>query len=551
MNLSISGAKKYIVNHKKIFAGVIVGVGIIGYVGFSFANKSKNTMQNVRRIQVTRGSMKVTVTGTGTVQPTIERNIGPDASGTVKKVYVKNGDKVKAGQVLIELDQDSVKTDLDQARLDLQKAEINLDDYSDELTADSIRAPFSGRIINLQNKKGDNVTQNSVIATLQDDSQLIFNMPVDSSTAKKTKLYQKVEVFLPDQGNTVEGKVISKNTQSVAGYNGQTRNYLKVAVPASGNLSTDTKAFGSLTINGKKVDALSVATMEWINKTEIKATLSGKITGLNMQEGQVVKKGQLLCSLSSESNAIQKKTGQLSYDQAKLKVAELEDKMNDLILRAPIDGIVSGMNFIIGDEVSGSNIESSSTSTAASKSLGKVISLGQMEVSFPVDEVDIAKVKIGQEASVTVDSLPDKVFKGKVMEIAEEGEVTNNVSSFDVTIALENGAGFLKSGMTANVTIEVAKKDNALLVPIEAIQERNGKKFVIVPAGGDNQQGRKMQPIEVGLTNDTYAEITKGLKEGDAVLMSVQSDSSSNNQPPMMGGPGMGGNRRSSSKNLH
>lgn len=383
------------------------------------------------------------------------------------------------------------------------------------------------------------------MATIQDDSQLIFNMPVDSNTAAKAKINQKVQVFLPDQGLTVSGKVLSKNKQLVSGYNGQGRAYLKVAVPTTGNLSSGTKAFGTITIGGKSVNALSVAELEWINETQIKATLSGKITSLYLQEGQVIKKGQKIAGLSSVSNSNQLKSQQLSYDQSLLTVKDLQKQMADLTVKAPYDGVISGMDINVGDEVgkNNSNSNSSSSTSSSEKTLGNIFSTDQMQVSFPVDEVDIEKVKVGQKADVAVDALPNEKYTGTVTEIAEEGTVTNNVASFNVTIVLDNKKGELKSGMTGNITIVSAKKKNVLLIPIEALQERGNSKFVFISSGDSSTQGRQRQPIKVGLTNDTYAEVTEGLKEGQKLIIPEQETSTNNRQGGMMGGPMMGGDR--------
>lgn len=217
------------------------------------------------------------------------------------------------------------------------------------------------------------------------------------------------------------------------------------------------------------------------------------------------------------------------------------------------------MDLSVGDEVLTSKSSQSQTSTNNSSSsdvdLGKVINSKQMIIPFPVDEVDIAKVKIGQQAEVTVDALEDKVFQGKVTEIAEEGVVTNNVSSFEVTIQLDNPENILKSGMTSNVTISVAKQANALLIPIEAVQEMGKRKFVLIPSSGASEQnsaGSKQdsaasqqrgnrQPVTVGLTNESFAEITAGLQEGDKVLLPGLQTNANNARGMIL--PGMGGGR--------
>ncbi len=551
-------------NSKKAVVISVLVLLIAIYGGYKFTQKDDPSAgQSTAEAVATKGSIEVTVTGTGTILPVASEEIGKNVSGTVNKIHVKNGDKVKKGDLLMEVTNDTLKLQLANARLDLEKAAIDRSDSADQLAYDTITAPFSGRIVSLDIKKGEDVSKNAVLATLQDDSQLIFDMPVDSLTAQKVTVNQKVEVFRPDQGDTVDGRVLAKNGQAVAGYNGENRVYLKVAVAAIGNLSSGQKAFGTLTIDGKKVDALSVSTLEWIDQTQMKATLAGSVSEVYVQEGQAVKKGEKLFSLSSDSAQNQQKTQQLAYEQAQLNVTDLKNQINDLTVRAPIDGTVSGMDIKEGDEIGDSKSSSSSNTAAASSgTLGKIINTDQMEVSFSVDEVEIAKVKVGQPANITVDALPDQNFNGKVMEIAEEGVVTNNVGSFEVTILIDNPKKLLKSGMTANVTIVTAQKDDVVLIPIEALQEMGQRKFVLTPvpegasvpassgrtqgsagaagaAGSGQRQGRKQ--VSVGLTNESYAEITEGLQEGDKILLpGVQANSARPNG--MM--PGFGGGNR-------
>lgn len=553
MKLSVSQMKMYVAN-KKTAAVVIVLLLVFGYMAFRLNKQPNNPNgQNIAQAEVTRGSIKVTVTGTGTIVPIAAENIGPNVSGTVNKIYVKNGDRVKKGDLLLELTSDSLSLQMEKARLDVEKARLTLNDSSNQLSVDTISAPFSGRIVKLDAKTGDDVSKNAVLATLQDDSQLVFDMPVDSAVAGKVAINQKIEVFLPDRGESVEGKVLAKNSQPVSGYNGANRTYLKVAVAGTGNLTSGTKVFGIVTVDGKQVDALSVSSLEWIGEAQIKATLTGKITGVSGQEGQVVKKGQKLFTLSSDAALNQQQTQQLAYQQAQLNLTELQSQLSALTIKAPIDGIVSGMDVKAGDDITaGSGTKStqtqntsSGTTTASAADLGKIISTEQMIVSFPVDEVDIAKVKLGQTANITVDALPDKVVQGTVKEISEEGTVTNNVSSFEVTILINNPENLLKSGMTANVTIAVAQKDDILLIPIEALQERGRRKMVLVPVSGDSGRQQTMQPVSVGLTNESFAEITEGLEEGDKVLLPGQQVNTGrpNSMIPGFGGGSMGGGR--------
>jgi HlyD family secretion protein len=176
----------------------------------------------------------------------------------------------------------------------------------------------------------------------------------------------------------------------------------------------------------------------------------------------------------------------------------------------------------------------------------------------------------------------DRSFHGTVAEIATKGTEQNGVASFDVTVSIDQPTG-LKENMTANVEILVAAKEGVLLLPIEAVQERQGRKFVIMAtdgndggsagnagssnagesagtgkgtgagagmnSGGDGAEGRaaggnqqgSMRPVETGLYNETMIEITSGLQEGDIVTIPNVARSTEAGARSMFGGGAMGG----------
>jgi HlyD family secretion protein len=175
--------------------------------------------------------------------------------------------------------------------------------------------------------------------------------------------------------------------------------------------------------------------------------------------------------------------------------------------------------------------------------LATLIDDSGMKVTVSVDEVDITKVKLGQKAVVTLDALPDKTFAGEVTEIAAKGTESNGVASFDVIVSLDRSEE-LKENMTANVEIITAQKENVLLLPVEAVQERQGQKFVLMATNRDTDSGKQahtMTRVETGLYNDTMIEITSGLKAGDVV--SLPGTMNTGTSPGSTGNEGRSGGR--------
>jgi HlyD family secretion protein len=106
-------------------------------------------------------------------------------------------------------------------------------------------------------------------------------------------------------------------------------------------------------------------------------------------------------------------------------------------------------------------------------------------VKASVDELDISKIKIGQTVLVTINAIPGKTFNGAIESISTVGTTSNNVTTYPVTISLNDKTGVM-SGMNANVTIQVESKKGVVAVPIEALVERNGRTFVMVPSGSSD-----------------------------------------------------------------
>jgi macrolide-specific efflux system membrane fusion protein len=146
-----------------------------------------------------------------------------------------------------------------------------------------------------------------------------------------------------------------------------------------------------------------------------------------------------------------------------------------------------------------------------------IIDLNKLEVNAYVDETDVGKIGVGQEALFTVDTFSDKDFKGKVTAIYPRAVLQENVVNYITLISIENSEGKLKPDMTANVTITLKKKKGVLAVPSTAVVREGGKKYVTLQAK-DGKSTRS--EVKTGWKEGSYLEITSGLKEGDVVLVS-------------------------------
>lgn len=207
---------------------------------------------------------------------------------------------------------------------------------------------------------------------------------------------------------------------------------------------------------------------------------------------------------------------QVKQDQAYLNSAETELRYTKI--KSPVDGIVISKSVEVGQTVAAS-FSTPELFTVAED-------LTQMEIDTSVVEADIAKVKEGQKVRFSVDSFPDKYFDGTVKQVRNEAITNSNVVTYSVIIGIENPDLVFKPGMTANVEIITDEKEDALLVPNQALRfymdsgKRYKEKGIWVLRNGLPQR----ITITEGLYDDNFTEvISADLEEGDKVIVAKNS----------------------------
>ncbi|MGA1845426.1 MAG: efflux RND transporter periplasmic adaptor subunit [bacterium] len=201
---------------------------------------------------------------------------------------------------------------------------------------------------------------------------------------------------------------------------------------------------------------------------------------------------------------------QVESDRISLSMAR--QRLEDTKVFAPIDGVVSSRNVQIGQIIS-----SGITNVSGGTTVMTLSDLSHIFVLASVDESDIGSVAVGQRAVITVDAFPEKEFQGKVVRIATKGENVSNVVTFEVKLeVMDEERHALKPEMTANVEVIIARQENALLIPFEAVFRKNGSYMVETADGGS---GAKERPVEIGINNGVMVQVTGGLEQGDAVMV--------------------------------
>lgn len=309
-----------------------------------------------------------------------------------------------------------------------------------------------------------------------------------------------------------------------------------------------------------------------IDRVEIKSKASGTIEELAIEQGDHVKKGDLIARLDQKDERAEYeqaqanldiaraelKQAQLNYDrrgrlfekglvseeelgeielalatakgklvQAKTALERATERLAEAVVRAPINGVIL-QKYVEEGQIIASGVSNVSGGTP----IVDIADMNSVYIQAGVDEIDIGKIRPGQAAVVRAEAYPNLQFNGTIVRIAPEAKVEQNVTLFDVIIEVENTDDKLKSGMNATAEITIVSKDDVLLVPAVALQQSGQRGGPGAARTVFIKQGDKFVPheIEIGLSSFKDAEIVSGLKEGDIVGVPMYSRLQADNE---------------------
>lgn len=217
---------------------------------------------------------------------------------------------------------------------------------------------------------------------------------------------------------------------------------------------------------------------------------------------------------------------QKQVEQAHVSLEQAELSLRNAELRAPFRATVTEVNVKPGELTSGG--------------LPALVlaDLSQFHIDITVDEIDIARIQVGQPATVTLDALPDLQLAGTVDQIAPTARLEGGLVSYGVTVELASTPALLRVGMTANVDIVVERLDDVLLLPNRYIRidRETGRTYVdllVDPLGAQTQA----LEIQIGARNEQQSEVRAGLEAGDVVAITIESSQERLRRTMQMGPP--------------
>ncbi len=508
---------------KKVFIPLILI--IVGYVLYkTFApNSSAETI-----ITLEPQTFVQEVSVTGKVQASQNVDMGFDTSGRIAGVNVKVGDVVKKGAVLVSLaNGDSAGTvlqrqadlataqanyndllagsrpeDISIAQADVQSAQSNLD-QSLQALVDKIKESYSvaddavrtkadqfytnprsvnPQIIPFNNNYGNNITlQNDLAAKKVKVNESLANLGTDTSLLT-------VDNFDP--------KYIQETRDSLSLVRALLDDLSMVASSVEVNIATPQSL-----VDNYKASVLSARA----SLNSIAASLTMTEQNYNASKSGLDKATQQLALKRDGSTEEQLAAGQARVQSAAAQVESANGVLAKTMIVAPFDGIITKMDAKTGE------------STVLGTTYVSMISASNYEVESYVSESDIAKVKVGQPARIYLDTYgKDMIFPATVYEVDPAETVVDGVTTYRIKLSFNQADEKIKSGMTANITIETSNKPSTFVIPQGALFLNAGEKMVTVDQGGK----RVDKKVETGGLNASgEIEIVSGLMAGERVVV--------------------------------
>ncbi len=551
-------------------------LAIAGAVGWRvYAARTKAPAVSYVTAPVRLGNLVVSAQGSGQVASSDSVDVKPTASGTITSVPVKEGQAVRAGQILVQLDASSALRAVRDAQANLTSAQIALQklqqppDALSLLQAQNAVTQAQQSKLDAQNNlsKAYDDAYNAVAAAFLDLPDVMTGMDtVMTGTSSDTG-----QAFIDVYGDSISGLTPAIDAQDLSFKDSALASYATASQAYKTNVAdyknssryesadqietllnetyATTKSIAESVKDAKNFLDYVNQTLTYYNK-KLPSTLSGDEANLQASTGTTnTQLGDLLSSvdaitndqqaitdaeqsigekqtalqqLQAGANALDVQSQQLSIQQKQNALADAQASLADDTVRAPFDGVVANLTAKAGDQTSGAVA---------------TILASQLTADVTLNEVDVVNVKVGQTAALTFDALPNVRQAGTVAQVDPLGTVTQGVVTYPVAIVIQNPDPQIRPGMNVSAAIATNERDNVVVVPSSAVQANHGGSFVQeLDAKGKPQS----VPVQTGLTNDTQTEITSGLKAGDVIV--IRTVAAATAAPTAGGaGPGAGG----------
>ena len=445
-----------------------------------------------------RGDLVQEVSVTGRVKASEDVDLTFERTGTVAQIYKDVGDSINAGDSIVSLRSSDILALLNQAQAQVAAEEATLLEISGNKSAEQALANYYNDVLNTINdalSKSEDAVRSKTIGLFSGNISIGYNLTFSacnssiSREAKDLRTTAELEIERWNDEFTELGDAESRVTYDSALTAAQT--HLNV-------VQQFVDAVNKALLTNCALDNSSLDTAR-TNMATAQTNVTTAITNINTLKQNIA--SQKISVANDDAVAAQ----EARVNAAKASVDNYQSQLNQTVLRSPIEGIVTKQNTKIGETVS------------VNTPVASVISTAKFEIDANIPEVDIAKVKIGDTANVTLDAYgSDVTFDAHVISIEPAGTIIEGVTTYKTTLQFNSEDDRVKSGMTANIDILTAEKKNVIAIPQRTVIKNDEGKFVKILTGKNEASEVS---VETGLRgSDGTIEITKGIDEGDKVI---------------------------------
>lgn len=509
----MTNIKQYIQNNKKISSAVGAVLLIVLFFALRNGNTTKETMV------VEQGNVVEKVILTGKIKPAEEVDLAFDRTGKVATINTQMGASVFVGQTLVSLDSSEVYADYLKAQANVASAQARLDELKRGSRPEEIaisQSEVSNATIALANAedklrsalyesyaKADDAVRNNVDSLFSNPrtNNPQISIPVNDTQLKNDinlSRYQ-VENLLSvwDQNpSDISRATIVKITSDLT-----TIKMFVDKVAIAVNALSANSSLSATTVDGYKT-SVSTARTGLISAQSSISTAEEK---LNTAQSTllIAQKNLALKQAGTSAEEISAQEAQVLQYQAQLQAVGAQ--LSKMTIRAPFAGLVTKQDANRGEIVT------------AGTPVISVISGDNLEIEANVSEISVGKVSVGNTVLITMDAFPGKTFAGKVAYIEPGETIVDGVVNFKIRIVFAEAYPELKTGLSTNLEIITALKENVVKVAEYAIRTRDDKKYAL------KKEGKREVEVEVTTGfkgSDGFVEVLSGLSPGDTVVLS-------------------------------
>ena len=477
----------------KISKNLVIGVVVVVAIGIAillWVLLGGSKPVSLISVEAKNGDITEQINLTGQVKASQGVDLAFESQGKIVANYVKVGDKIYAGQSLLEIDSSILQAQLKQAQAQLDT--LNIDTVNSKANA-GLQTIYSASLGSAQRSVS---TAKDVLLTISDIQYNHFTTQNQQNITLQSIKEKAVNSLL---GKADAGLWTSLSLSQLNGgayglvqntINNPTQDNIDAALSATQTTLQDV----SNLVNALPIDpALTSGERTSISLAKTSINVEIMTTSANIQ------------SISSQkvNNSATITTTDAQIEAAKASINIIQNQISKTVIRALFNGHVDKDNAIIGSIVS-PNVPVIT------------ISNDNLEIDTNIPEINVANVKVGSDANITLDAFGTGViFPATVVSVDSAQSMVNGISVYGAKLKFKDLDERIKTGMTANINIISSSKSNVVIVPITAVIQKDTKYFVIVDKGNSQKESRE---VTVGLRDSKNIEIASGLQSGEKVL---------------------------------